>query len=253
MDNEEDIFFAKINLEILKDYIYNLMLINDEICLNVTNNGFYTISFDSSNVSMIKSNLSKDEFEDYLLKEISIKVGLDLLKIYEILNNYNQSNSVAIYINIKKQKLRIHVENMIYTTSLLDLSIIKNDTKELTIQFDNETYIDGFELKKALKIADKINDFIIFEIKEQSLFIKTKNETDYFSLLLSSNVVKKSNNFIISSMYSTEYLLNLSKGIGKLNNIILSIGQDYPLQIKFKLKDKNCDFTYILAPRIESS
>ena len=253
MNNEENVFYAKINLDLIKEYIFNLMLINEEVCLNINNNGFYIMSIDSSNVSMIKSYLSKNEFINYILKDSSnIKIGLDLLKIYDILNNYNQNCNIDLYINTIRQKLEIHIENMIYKTSLLDVSVIKNETKDLSIQFNNEIYINGSELKKALKIADKINDYIIFELNKNKLYIKTKNEDENFSLCLNSNVIKNKNeDSLVSSIYSIEYLLNISKGIAKLDNIILSIGQDYPLQMKYNLKNKDCHFIYILAPRIE--
>ena len=52
------------------------------------------------------------------------------------------------------------------------------------------------------------------------------------------------------SLFSLDYLKNMSKAIGKSNEVTLELGIDYPLMANFKL-GQSLEVSYLLAPRIE--
>ena len=52
------------------------------------------------------------------------------------------------------------------------------------------------------------------------------------------------------SLFSLDYLKNMSKAIGKSNEVTLELGIDHPLMANFKL-GRSLEVSYLLAPRIE--
>jgi proliferating cell nuclear antigen len=52
------------------------------------------------------------------------------------------------------------------------------------------------------------------------------------------------------SLFSLDYLLDMSKSISKAAEVNLEMGIDYPLRASFKL-GQSVEINYLLAPRIE--
>lgn len=247
-------FEAKIELEIFKEFVTNLMIVVEEINLHISEKGFNARAVDVANVSMISCELKKVAFEHYFLdNEININVGLYLSKIYDLLNGSNKNGIIKIEINTKTQKLYIIYENLSYSTSLLDPSSIRSEPNVPKIAFSNKLCINGLEFKKAIKAAERINDYVILGLKNNTFYIEAKNETDRLYLSLDTNFEEEINNNInISSIYSIDYLLNFTKVIKKTIDLHLSIGQDYPLLVTFDMINNFGTIIYFLAPRIES-
>lgn len=245
-------FKAKIELDLFKEYIMNLMIVVEEININIDEKGISAKAVDVANVSMIASTIKREAFDNYELNVSQLKLGLDLLKIYDILSFSNKNCIINIAVDITTQKLTISFENLFYSTSLLDPSTIRDDPNIPNISFTNKCCIRGSDLKKSLKIAERVNDHIILELKDEKLYIISKNETDNINLVLESKILENVSSSVISSIYSIDYLLNLTKTIWKIDKIILSIGQDYPLLATFNLSKNSGSTIYFLAPRIES-
>lgn len=246
---------TRININIFKEFISNLMIVADEVILNINDNGFVSKAIDISNVAMISIELEKEIFDFYELKSEKFSVGIDLLKIYEVINEYKNDDQIYLEINNKTNKINIKFNNISYSTSLLDTSTIRMEPNMPNINYFEKVLVNGLEFKKAVKIADRINDYLVIELENKNLYIKSKNETDQISLCINSKSINQNNsnyNKTVSSIYSTDYLLNLTKTLGKIENIILSIDQDYPLFITFNIYNKYGSVFYFLAPRIES-
>ena len=52
------------------------------------------------------------------------------------------------------------------------------------------------------------------------------------------------------SLFSLDYLEDMSKSISRAGEVTLEMGIDYPLRIHLKLS-QNVEINYLLAPRIE--
>jgi len=53
------------------------------------------------------------------------------------------------------------------------------------------------------------------------------------------------------SLFSIEYLKSINKAIPKTAEIVIELGESFPIKIHFAT-DSGVDVTYMLAPRIQS-
>jgi proliferating cell nuclear antigen len=56
----------------------------------------------------------------------------------------------------------------------------------------------------------------------------------------------------VRSLYSLDYLSDISKGVGSAGEVVINLGRDLPASIRFELANGDCTVKYVLAPRIES-
>jgi proliferating cell nuclear antigen len=54
------------------------------------------------------------------------------------------------------------------------------------------------------------------------------------------------------SLFSLDYLSDLSKILAKSNEVTIDLGKDFPLKIRVKIAQGHGDVSYMLAPRVES-
>jgi proliferating cell nuclear antigen len=80
--------------------------------------------------------------------------------------------------------------------------------------------------------------------------MEAKGDIDAVKLTMRSTELLEMKPGEARSLFSLDYLSDMSKSIGKAPEVKLEIGIDYPLRISFMLKD-NVHVSYLLAPRIE--
>ena len=54
------------------------------------------------------------------------------------------------------------------------------------------------------------------------------------------------------SLFSLDYLSDMSKILGKSNEVTIDLGKDFPLKIRIKIAEGHGEVSYMLAPRVES-
>ena len=112
--------------------------------------------------------------------------------------------------------------------------------------------IRGEDLKRAVKAAEKVSDYMSMGIMGDTFFMEADGDTDNVRLEMTKDQLIEIKPGDAKSLFSLDYLSDMSKILGKASEITIDIGKDYPLKIRFKIAEGHGDVSYMLAPRVES-
>jgi len=243
-------FRGKIKTGKLKDAFESVSRLVHEIKLNVDENGFQSKSVDPANVAMAMLEISKDAFEEFELDE-SMTLGLDLDRMDDILSVASKDDDMLIRTE-DGSKLEINVSGFDYSISLLDPSTIQQEPQVPDLDLPVDLVINGSKFRNAIRATEKISDYVILSAEDDRFTISAEGDSDSVSIPMSGEeLVRMECSENSRSLFSLEYLSDMSKSIGKVSEANIRLGTDYPVKIKFKLYE-GVVLEYLLAPRIES-
>ncbi|MBT6995373.1 proliferating cell nuclear antigen (pcna) [Candidatus Woesearchaeota archaeon] len=239
--------------KLLKDSVGVISDLVSDVKIKFDSDKLEIVAMDPANVAMVVFRLLSSSFVEYDVKEgESIILSLDSLK--QVLGRSKASDSVIFELNEETNKLNIRFEGE--TKRNFNLSLLESvlgDQKVPELDFPGSVELNTFVFNDAIDDMDIISDSIILNLSREGLMMESVGNTSDAKANLS---VKEDGNLVcsedpIKSKYSIEYLKKIAKG-GKLaSNVVLKFGQDYPLQIEYKIQDK-LSLTTILAPRVSN-
>jgi proliferating cell nuclear antigen len=113
--------------------------------------------------------------------------------------------------------------------------------------------LNGNELKRAVKAAEKVSDHMALGVSGKTFFIEAEGDLDKVRLEIpETSLISIEAKNDVRSLFSLDYLSDLSKSLGKSEHVIIDLGSDYPVKFSFNIAGGNGSVTYLLAPRIES-
>lgn len=243
-------FKASIDIDLLKDSIAALSVIVDEVRLNVSPTGVSVKAVDPANVAMVIYDLKSSAFEKFEADEMEL--GLDLIKLTDILGIVEKGSLVDIELDPETQKLKLNFNSLSYTISLLDPSTIRTEPRVPQLELPAKVVLTGQDLRKGVKAAEKISDHITLGVSDNLFYMEAKGDTDFVRLDMGANDLIHLESGDACSLFSIEYLSDIIKPAGKANEVCLSIGRDFPILIHFEIAGGKGTVTFLLAPRIES-
>ncbi|MDV0446935.1 hypothetical protein MsAg5_08030 [Methanosarcinaceae archaeon Ag5] len=243
-------FKASIDIDLLRDSIAALSVIVDEVRLKISPAGLSVKAVDAANVAMVIFDLKASAFESFSADETEI--GLDLVKLNDILGIVEKKTLVDMELETAAQKLHLNFGGLSYTLSLLDPSTIRSEPRVPQLDLPARVVLNGQDLKRAVKAAEKISDHMTLGVSGNIFFMEAKGDTDQVRLEMDSNQLIDLKSGEANSLFSLDYLLDIIKPAGKANEVALSIGCDFPILIQFDIAPAVCHVTFLLAPRIES-
>ena len=90
-------------------------------------------------------------------------------------------------------------------------------------------------------------------VKDKTFFVEAEGDLDKVRLdIPQSSLVSLQATSDVRSLFSLDYLNDLSKSLGKAERVNIDLGTDYPVKLTFNIAAGNGTVTYLLAPRIES-
>jgi proliferating cell nuclear antigen len=106
------------------------------------------------------------------------------------------------------------------------------------------------ELRRAVKAAEKVSDHVILGVSDEGFYMEAKGDIDSLKLKIPSTELLGMKPGEARSLFSLDYLEDMSKSISKAGEVTMEMGIDYPLRIHLKL-GQYVEINYLLAPRIE--
>lgn len=243
-------FKATIDADILKSSIETLSVLVDEARFRISTEGLSVRAVDPANVAMVSFELASSAFDDYAADDCEI--GMDLTKINDIFGVAEKNEKATLELDELSQKMSIHIGGFSYTLSLLDPSTIRAEPRIPQLELPAEVVLNGKELQKAVKAAEKISDHMSLGVDEDIFYMEAEGDTDKVRLEMPRDQLIDLKSGEARSLFSLDYLSDIVKPASKSNEITLELGRDYPIRISFTIAEGAGKISYLLAPRIES-
>ncbi len=242
---------ARIKSDRLKDIVEILSALVQETKLNLTPQGISTRAVDPANVAMVSVDLAKDAFDSF--EATDGEIGIDIAKLRGIMEMANTDDVIKLELDEKGQKLVVEMRGISYTLSLLDPSGIRKEPKIPELNLPAHITLKGDDLKRAVKAAEKISDYMSLGVKENVFFMEADGDTDKVLMELTKDQLIDIVPDNANSLFSLDYLSDISKTAGKASQVTLDIGKDYPMKVRFAFAEGHGQALYMLAPRVESN
>ncbi|WP_135604223.1 DNA polymerase sliding clamp [Methanococcoides sp. NM1] len=243
-------FKATIDAYLLKDSIETLSVLVDEARFRISPEGIAVRAVDPANVAMVSFDLTTDAFEDFSGDDCEL--GLDLSRVTDILAVADRDDKVHMELDEDAKKLMIQIGGFSYTLSLLDPSTIRAEPRIPQLELPAEIVLNGKDLQKAVKAAEKISDHMLLGVEGENFFMEAEGDTDRVKLTMSRDQLIDIKANDTRSLFSLDYLSDIIKPASKSNEVTLHIGKDFPIKINFSIANGAGTIGYLLAPRIES-
>ncbi|HEX7628531.1 MAG TPA: DNA polymerase sliding clamp [Candidatus Methanoperedens sp.] len=243
-------FKVLIGAEKLKESIESISTLVDEARFRLTPQGLSVKAVDPANVAMVSFELSKDAFESFEATEGEL--GIDLTKLIGVLEMAEKSDNIELELDEATHKLIVRMRGLAYTMSLLDPSSIRKEPKVPSLDLPAHIVIRGEDIKRAVKAAEKVSDYMTMGVKGDVFFMEAEGDTDKVHVELEKSQLIDLQGTDAKSLFSLDYLSDMSKILGKSNEVNIDLGKDFPLKIRIKIAEGHGEVSYMLAPRVES-
>ncbi len=246
----KDLFKAVINAEILQDAIKAISAIIDESRFEISSDRLLARAVDPANAAMVSLELSGDAFGS--MEGTECEIGIDLSRFSEILGMADRGGEIELELDPNTHKLDIAMGGFSYKLSLLDPSTLRKAPTVPTLDLPAEVTISGAVFRRMIKAAEMVSDHMTMGVHDGVFFMEATGDTDHVSMDLTGSDLISIVPAEVRSLYSLDYLSDISKGVGSAGEVVINLGRDLPASIRFELANGDCTVKYVLAPRIES-
>ncbi|HOT07973.1 MAG: DNA polymerase sliding clamp [Methanosaeta sp. PtaB.Bin039] len=238
---------AVIDAEAIKDAVEAVSSLVDEVKFAISEKGLELKAVDPANVAMVSLKVDSSAFQFF--KATPGEIGIDLVRLSDLLSMADRGESVSLELDEESHKLKIGVGSLSYTLSLIDPSAIRKEPRIPELDLPAHVTLTGAELRRAVKAAEKVSDHVVLGVADDMFYMEAKGDIDALKLTIPSSELLGLKPGQARSLFSLDYLSDMSKSIGKASEVKLELGVDYPLRIGFRIKE--VEISYLLAPRIE--
>ena len=235
----------------LKDPINIISELVNEVTLKIKGDKVELVGMDPANVAMVKFNLLSSAFVEYSVeKPIDISVNLDNLK--HILRRAKSSDVLSLELNGNKLKIEFSGDSKrTFNLALLDLD--DQGHKEPDLKFTGKVEMSSSILDEAIEDMGVVSDAVLIGLEKENISIQASGNMSNAKINMpaSEDINIKLDGEKISSKYSIEYLRKMMKGAKLTDSAHIYLGNDYPLKIEYKVRDK-MSLQFILAPRVKN-
>ncbi|NIA11429.1 MAG: DNA polymerase sliding clamp [Nitrospiraceae bacterium] len=240
-------FKAIISAEILQDAIKAMSAVVDEARFEIMPDGISARAVDPANAAMVSLELSRDAF--VLLEGTEGEIGIDLGRFVEILGMADRNSEIELELDPDTHKLNISMGGFSYTLALLDSSTMRKAPVVPALDLPAEITVSGSVFKRMIKAAEMVSDHMSVGVHDGVFFMEAVGDTDHVRLDLTGSDLISITPAEVRSLYSLDYLSDISKGVGGAGEIVINLGRTV---IQFEFAGGECKVKYVLAPRIES-
>ncbi len=246
-----DMFEVDVKVETLRSVFSILTPIVGEVKLKADEEGWKIKAVDPAHVAMVDLTLSNDAFDKYEIEPMEL--GLNVERLLEHLKGAKADDLVMMKLDTDN-RLVVSMSNLTLKLPLVDASGF-SDPKVPNLQLPVGLKLNSGELQKGLKVSASISDYITFDCGEDKLVMTSSEDLSSMTLELLKGDQYEAISFDkpAKSSFSLDYFSQLMKGVGPNRDILLSIGNSYPLKMEFEFSEEKGHARYLLAPRIESS
>jgi proliferating cell nuclear antigen len=246
-------FTAAIEAENLQAALDSVGVLVDECKVHLTSNGWEIRAVDPANVGMVDLDLATGAFESY--QGANGIIGVRLERFRDVVGMADAGQLIHLELMRETRDLKITYDGLEYTLALLDPEGIRKepDAGKLNQEFPATVELKGAQLIRAKTAAKMVADHIQFSVSEaQEEFVVTaEGDTDTVDFNLTEDDLESLQPANVSSVFSIEYIKKVVRPIDKTTEVVLEIGNEYPISISFALSEDGAEVSYLIAPRIQ--
>jgi proliferating cell nuclear antigen len=245
-------FKAEIqDTKLLKDSLQAISNLIAEGQFAINQDGITLTAADPAMVALVDFHLEKDAFESYELDE-DTEVGINLEKLYSILRRAKGSERLVMEVDGSKLTLRIKNEST-RTFSLPLLNIDDDVPSTQQLDFNVRADFKSSVLSSGIGDAAVVGDAVTISGDGDGITIRAEGNNSNVEFHVeegSDGLLELEADGKAESMFSLDYLNKMMKAEKLADTVKVSLGQDFPMRMDFKVPDK-LKLGFILAPRIE--
>lgn len=209
--------------------------------------GIYMDAIDRSHITFVHLELKNELFDEYSV-DGEEKINIDTEELVKVLKRVRSTEIITL--ETDENNLIISIENdakRSFRIRLIDISYEKPKTPKLDLPVSVEVPVDV--LRDAIRDLEMFNDKIVFEVDENKLLITGESEFGDVKIEYphAEEVDSK-----VRSVYSLEKVKEMLKAYKFSDRVIVSLGNDTPLDLTFELPEGEGRLTFLLAPRLEA-
>ncbi|MDY6775220.1 MAG: DNA polymerase sliding clamp [Halobacteria archaeon] len=243
-------FKSVINAGVISSAIDTVDVLVDECKVRLEEDGITIKAVDPANVGMVDLSIPEESFESY--EGDGEVIGLNVTRFKDIIGMANKGDSVELELDDETHKLKIRINGLRYTLSLIDADAVRQEPNVPDLDLSCEVRIAGNEIKRGVKAAGMVSDHMEFGVEGGDFFMHAEGDTDDVRVDLSKDEIIGIEGEEARSLFSLDYLDDMSKAIPNDAEVRMEIGVDYPVKMHFEIADGEGHVTYLLAPRIEN-
>lgn len=241
----------------LQDYVDSMTSIVGETTLHFREDELWTNAVDPANVAMIAQTLHADECESYSAD--GVLIGVNLERFDDYLSKADSDDLAHLTFNAEERRINIEYGDVSVTMAGIDPDSVRNGQtlpEKAVEMLSTDVTMDGAAFNHAIDVAGMVSDHILLESdpdREEPVHVVGEGDTDdarvKFSQALhgGSEVPEE-----CKSLFSEEYLDDLTKVIPKTADIRIQHGHECPMRITYAYPDANVNVEIGLAPRIQA-
>ena len=244
----------KLSRKQLEAFVNTVDALVPECRLMITPDGWNTIAVDAANVAMVSASMPATLFEAFD-GETKTEIGMDVPKWKNMLTVMRDPDAIITISRPDGEgsgKLNVSDGKYTYTITLLDPNTVRKRPAPPTLTLPAAIAVDAKELQEAIKAMGVISDKVRFTAsKAGGLVLDAEGETDRLDKGMELDIaqVAKLPEQPVSSLFSLDYLTDISRAMKGTGRPVLHLGTDYPIRFDFEIE--GIEASYLVAPRID--
>ena len=236
---------------LLTDSISTIAELFDEGLFKLGKDGIGLLAADRALVAVVDFKIMSSAFEKYEADEEK-SIGLNITNLLSILKRASAEDKATF--TLADSKLEIVLQNASrrrFVLPLLDLSqeeVPPIDQLEFAVSAELKPSV----LQSGIADAEIVADSVLFEASPSRFGMRAEGDISSAQLELergNASLIALTAEAEVKSRYPLDYLKKIVKAAKIAESVKLNWGQDYPMKLEFKSKDKVILNT-VLAPRV---
>lgn len=224
----------------------------EEARIHVSPTGLRVSATDSVNAFMVESTLGAKAFESYeATGHTALGLSIDTLRESIAMGEKGSLVYLSYDPETSVGHLTVEAGRFKRDMAMIATSAIREDPPSSDIDFAGVVTFDGALLKDVVKAARLVSNHveIIGRNGDEMLALAT-GDTDKTTLELTEELDEAEIPNYARSLFSTDYLRELSGGVPKDTQVELRFGNEFPMEVAFEHEGGKT--SYKLAPHIEA-
>jgi proliferating cell nuclear antigen len=245
-----------VQADVLQQALAPVEAIVAECKLQCTDDGLAVKAVDPANVAMCSMELDAGACATY--RAGGETLGINLERFSDVVGMADDDQLVHLELDADR-KLAIEFGGLSFTLALIDPESIRDEPDLPDLDLPATYVFEASEFGRGVSAADLVGDHVELVGADDELRVVAEGDTDDVTTTLSDDELLQavhSGDGEVSSLFSLDYLEDLTAPLSKDDECSLQLGDEFPMRLKYSLGNGGDDPVSVeamCAPRIQSN